>query len=59
METTLAQRIASRRKELGLSREDLATAAGVTVPAVQAWEAGTTKNLKLQHLFAIADASPQ
>lgn len=54
--TTLAQRLTSRRKELKLSREDLATATGVTVAAVQAWESGSTKNLKLDHLFAVADA---
>lgn len=53
---TLAQRISMRRKELGLSRDDLATALGVSVTAVQMWEAGTTKNLKLAHLCTIADA---
>jgi transcriptional regulator with XRE-family HTH domain len=56
METTLSQRIASRRKEVGLTREDLAAAAGVSVAAVQAWESGATKNLKLDHLFTVADA---
>lgn len=53
---TLAQRISIRRKELGLSRDDLATALGVSVTAVQMWESGTTKNLKLAHLCTIADA---
>lgn len=56
METTLAQRITRARKDVGLSREDLAAAAGVSVAAVQAWESGATKNLKLEHLFAVADA---
>jgi transcriptional regulator with XRE-family HTH domain len=53
---TLAQRIKGTRIELGLSREDLADAAGVTVAAVQAWESGETKNLKHPHLFAVAKA---
>jgi transcriptional regulator with XRE-family HTH domain len=53
---TLAQRIRERREELGLSREDLADAAGVTVPAVQAWESGETKNLKLENFVAVCDA---
>jgi transcriptional regulator with XRE-family HTH domain len=53
---TLAKRIKETREELGLSREDLADAADVTVPAVQAWESGATKNLKHEHLFAVASA---
>lgn len=53
---SLALRISTRRKELGFSRDDLATALGVSVTAVQMWEAGTTKNLKLAHLCSIADA---
>lgn len=52
----LAKRIAQRRKELGLSRDDLSVAVGVSVTAVQMWESGATKNLKLDHLCAIADA---
>jgi transcriptional regulator with XRE-family HTH domain len=53
---TLAQRIAGRRIELKLSREDLADAAGVSVAAVQMWESGKTKDLKMANLCAIADA---
>lgn len=53
---TLAERIAARRKELGLRQEDLADAAGVSKAAVSQWERGETKNLKLEHLFKIADA---
>lgn len=52
---TLAERIAARRKELGLYQADLADAAGVSTAAVSQWERGETKNLKLEHLFAIAD----
>lgn len=53
---TLAERIAERRRELGLYQADLADAAGVSTAAVSQWERGETKNLKLEHLFAIADA---
>lgn len=49
-------RIAKRRAELELSREELAEAVGVSVAAVGQWESGKTKNLKLDHLIAIADA---
>jgi transcriptional regulator with XRE-family HTH domain len=52
---TLAERISARRKELGLRQEDLARAAGVSVAAVSQWEKGQTKNLRLEHLFAICD----
>lgn len=52
---TLAERIAARRKELGLRQEDLAQAAGVSTAAVSQWERGETKNLKLENFFAIAD----
>lgn len=52
---TLAERLAARRRELGLRQEDLAEAAGVTKQAVSQLECGQTKNLKLDHLFKIAD----
>lgn len=55
-EETLAERLANRRRELGLRQEDLAGAAGVSKAAVSQWENGQTKDLKLAHLFAIADA---
>jgi len=53
---TLAERIVSRRLELGLLPVDLAHAAGVSISAVMQWESGATKNLKLDNLIAIADA---
>src|SRR3990167_2522397 len=56
MKQTLANRIKSRREQLGLMPVDLANAAGVSVSAVLQWEKGSTKNLKNEHLFAIADA---
>ena len=55
MLVTLAERIAARRKELGLRQEDLADAAGVSKAAVSQWETGQTKDVKLEHLFKIAD----
>lgn len=54
--TSLAERIAARRRELGLTQTDLASIAGVSKAAVSYWETGDTKNLKNEHLFAIADA---
>jgi transcriptional regulator with XRE-family HTH domain len=53
---TLADRIITRRRELGLQQSHLADIAGVSESAVSQWEKGKTKNLKLEHLFAIADA---
>ncbi|HEX2332987.1 MAG TPA: helix-turn-helix domain-containing protein [Burkholderiales bacterium] len=52
---TLAKRIASRQKELGLTTKDIATLVGVSVQAVGQWESGGTENLKHEHLFALAD----
>ena len=53
---TLAQRITARREEVGLSQKNLGDMAGVSKAAVSQWERGGTKNLKMEHLFAIADA---
>lgn len=52
----LGQRIKATRLELGLKQQDLADAAGVSTAAISQVESGDTKNLKLPHLFAIADA---
>ena len=52
---TLGERIAARRKELGLTQGDLARAVGISQAAVSQWENGETKNLRVDHLFAIAD----
>lgn len=54
--TTLAERIADRRGELGISQTDLAHAAGVTLAAVMQWESGQIKSLKGSNLIALADA---
>lgn len=52
---TLAERLAARRRELGLRQQDLADVAGVSKAAVSQWELGHTQNLKLDNLFRIAD----
>ena len=55
MDTTLGERIRIRREELSLRPVDLAEAVGVSISAVLYWESGQTKNLKNEHLFALAD----
>lgn len=52
----LGQRIKATRLELGLRQQDLAEAAGISTAAISQVENGDTKNLRLPHLFAIADA---
>lgn len=56
MEKTLAERLRQRRKELGMRQEDVAKAVGVSGAAVAQWETGETKNLRVEHLFRVADA---
>lgn len=53
--TSLGERISATRRELGLRQADLANAAGVSEAAVSQWERDETKNLRLEHLFAVAD----
>lgn len=53
---TLGHKITARRKQLGVTREELAEAIGVTAVAVGQWESGRTKNLKLDHVTALEDA---
>lgn len=52
---TLAQRLLERRLELGLTQAEVADAAGISEMAVSYWETGKTKNLRLEHLFKVAD----
>lgn len=52
----LGERIRKRREDLGMSKADLARAAHCSNSAVGQWEKGDTKNLKLDNLFAVADA---
>lgn len=53
---TLADRIRASRKTAGLTQRELGRRAGVTSQAVGHWERGKTANLRLDHLFAIANA---
>ncbi len=46
----IGQRIAARRKELGLTQEELATQVFVTTQAVSQWENGKTTLLPANHL---------
>lgn len=41
--TTLGERVARRRRELGLSQEELAFRLGTDEGSLQAWEAGDTQ----------------
>ena len=52
----LGQRIKATRLEMGLRQQDLAEAAGISTAAISQVESGDTKNLRLPHFFAIADA---
>jgi len=54
--TALGLRIAGRRREIKMTQETLATKAGVTKGAVSQWETGDVTNLRLPHLFKVADA---
>lgn len=52
----MADRIRTRRNELGLKQADLAAICGVSPTGVAKWERGATHNLKSEHLFVLADA---
>lgn len=54
--TALGLRISSRRRELGLTQEQLAQKAKCTKGAVSQWETGDVHNLRLARLFRVADA---
>ena len=51
----LEDRIRSARLERGMSPSGLAKAVGVTSAAVSRWEKGQVKNLRMEHLFSIAN----
>lgn len=59
-ETPWGDRIKSRREELGLSREYLASAAGVTVSTVYRWELSKNPPLrdKMQQVADILQTEP-
>ena len=51
---TLTDRIQAARVEAGLSQTDVAKALRISASAVNQWEQGFTKNIKLEHFFALA-----
>ena len=57
--TTLAERIRTSRKMAGLSQVDLAKSLRVSASAVNQWENGLSKNIKLEYFFALASVLQQ
>ena len=60
--TNLTDRIRAARKQTGLTQADVARALRISVSAVNQWEQGLIKNIKLSHFFALAnllDQDPQ
>lgn len=51
----LTDRIRATRKQTGLSQTDVARALRISVSAVNQWEQGLIKNIKLRHFFALAN----
>ncbi len=51
---TLTNRIRAAREEAGLSQADVAKALHISASAVNQWERGLIKNMKLDHFFALA-----
>lgn len=50
----LPDRIRTARKEVGLSQADVAKALRISPSAVNQWEQGFCKSIKLEHFFALA-----
>jgi transcriptional regulator with XRE-family HTH domain len=53
----LGSRIVFIRKELKLTMQELADKLGVTKNAISKLENGTSKNLKMEHLYKLQDIS--
>ncbi len=51
---SLTGRIRAARLQAGLSQADVAKALHVSASAVNQWELGFSKNIKLEHFFALA-----
>ncbi len=51
---TLTERIRASREQAGLSQADVAKALRISPSAVNQWEQGFSKNIKLDHFFALA-----
>ena len=56
---TLTERIRTAREQAGLSQTDVAKALRVSASAVNQWEQGLSKNIKLEHFFALANLLKQ
>jgi len=54
MMSTLTDRIRAARKKAGLTQSDVAKALRISASAVNQWEQGFTKSIKLNHFFALA-----
>ena len=50
----LTERIRSSREQAGLSQAEVAKSLRVSASAVNQWEQGLSKNIKLDHFFALA-----
>lgn len=53
--STLQDRLQAAMDHAKLKRTDLAAACGISRPAVTKWFEGKAQNLKMEHLFAVAD----
>ena len=51
----LTDRIRAARNQAGLTQADVARALRISVSAVNQWEQGLVKNIKLRHFFALAN----
>ncbi len=51
---TLTERIRAAREQAGLTQTDVAKALRISASAVNQWEHGFSKNIKLTHFFALA-----
>ena len=51
---TLANRIRESREKAGLSQAEVAKSLNVSASAVNQWEQGLSKNIKLEHFFDLA-----
>jgi transcriptional regulator with XRE-family HTH domain len=54
--STINDRVAETITQSGRSQADLARAIGVSRATVNDWKNGRTKNLRMENLFALADA---
>ncbi|WP_423908388.1 helix-turn-helix domain-containing protein [Candidatus Spongiihabitans sp.] len=55
----LAERIRASREKAGLSQADVAKSLRVSASAVNQWESGFSKNIKLEYFFALTNLLQQ